>query len=263
MAKRKSKLKSGALSARTKSRSSTRRSVSARKSPTKRSTKKKKTTVTKTGGRLHAATTIKKPKTESVLNKLDLTPKERRFVEEYANDFNGTLAARRSGYKNGNAGIIACTMLKKPHIQQAIKDIQEEYSKQSAVTRERVMLELARMAFSDMANYIEVSRNGVIHILPLREIPVAARAAIHKVKRGVNGSVHYELYDKKAALELIIKMQGWITDNSNVNINGTLHERVQVYIPDNGRAEIGKDGTVIPVEEGKPGKKIKVKRKHK
>ena len=53
--------------------------------------------------------------------KKKLTTKERRFVEEYLIDFNGTAAAIRAGYSDRTAANIASENLRKLHIQAEIQ----------------------------------------------------------------------------------------------------------------------------------------------
>ncbi|MEK7764378.1 MAG: terminase small subunit [Nitrospirota bacterium] len=50
-----------------------------------------------------------------------LTPKQQRFVQEYAVDLNGTQAAIRAGYSPKTARSIASENLQRPAVKQAIK----------------------------------------------------------------------------------------------------------------------------------------------
>jgi len=47
---------------------------------------------------------------------MPLTPKQKRFCEEYVIDFNGTQAAIRAGYSKKTAAAIANEILAKPEI---------------------------------------------------------------------------------------------------------------------------------------------------
>ena len=69
-----------------------------------------------------------------------LTPKQRRFVEEYcANGFNGTQAAITAGYSKKTAARIASQNVRKLDIQQAIYAELDRLSKATGVTAEDVI----------------------------------------------------------------------------------------------------------------------------
>ena len=50
-----------------------------------------------------------------------LTAKQERFVEEYLVDLNATQAAKRAGYSERTATEIGYENLRKPHLQEALK----------------------------------------------------------------------------------------------------------------------------------------------
>ena len=60
-----------------------------------------------------------------------MTPKVRRFIEEYVVDFNATQAAIRAGYSEKSAGIIGFENLRKPIIKEAIAQGRAEMSEAS------------------------------------------------------------------------------------------------------------------------------------
>jgi len=63
-----------------------------------------------------------------------LTPKQRKFCEEYLIDLNATQAALRAGYSKKTAKDIACQNLAKPNISEKIAELQEETRKRTLVT---------------------------------------------------------------------------------------------------------------------------------
>lgn len=69
----------------------------------------------------------------------DLTPKQRRFVEEYLVDLNATQAAIRAGYSEDTARSIASENLSKPDIQEAIGCAMAERSERTKVTSDYVI----------------------------------------------------------------------------------------------------------------------------
>lgn len=71
-----------------------------------------------------------------------LTPKERRFVEEYPVDLNATQAARRAGYSHKSAKDIGSELLHKPKIIAALGNVLAKRSKEAGVNRAWVLTEL-------------------------------------------------------------------------------------------------------------------------
>ena len=80
-----------------------------------------------------------------------LTAKNKLFVEEYvANHYNATqayMAAYQCDYSSANKK--AFTLLKKPEVKEYIKEIQRERTEQLNITADRVLEELASIAFAE------------------------------------------------------------------------------------------------------------------
>lgn len=76
--------------------------------------------------------------------------KQERFVEEYLVDLNATKAAERAGYSKASARSIGHELLTKPDIQNEIAAAKAARSKRTAITQEKVLRELARIAFVDL-----------------------------------------------------------------------------------------------------------------
>lgn len=75
-----------------------------------------------------------------------LTDKQRRFVGEYLVDLNATAAAVRAGYKNQDSGR---QLIAKSHVAAAIAEAQNERSRRTNITADRVLNELASIAFDE------------------------------------------------------------------------------------------------------------------
>lgn len=118
----------------------------------------------------------KKPAPESK----PLTPAEVVFVDEYLIDLNATQAYRRA--------YPACTymtaqtegnrFLRKPHIAREIKAAKKARAERTRITADRVLKELARIAFSDVFDLFDADGK----LAPARNIPLDARRAISGVK---------------------------------------------------------------------------------
>ena len=84
-----------------------------------------------------------------------LTAKQQRFIEEYPVDLNATQAAIRAGYSRRTAFVIGYENLKKPHIKAPIQKKLAELSRNAGITAERVLNELAAVAFGNIYDLID------------------------------------------------------------------------------------------------------------
>ena len=78
-----------------------------------------------------------------------LTDKQRRFVEEYLVDLNATAAARRAGYSERTADHIGPELLGKTWVAVAIQEAMQQRSRRTEITQDRVLNELAIVAFGE------------------------------------------------------------------------------------------------------------------
>ncbi len=76
-----------------------------------------------------------------------LTPKQRRFVEEYLVDLNGTQAAIGAGYSKRTAQEQSSRLLSNVMVRRVIDAATEALSERTEVTVERVVNELSFVAF--------------------------------------------------------------------------------------------------------------------
>ena len=157
---------------------------------------------------------------------MKLTAKQIRFVDEYLVDFNGTQAAIRAGYSEKTAAATAARLLRNVNIQAEISRRQKDLQRRTEVTQERVVMELARVAFADATDYVQVEtriiNKGDIEV-PIElavhketaELSADQRAAIASIKQGANG-VEIKLHDKIKALELLGRHIGMFNDKLEV-----------------------------------------------
>lgn len=79
-----------------------------------------------------------------------LTPKQARFVVEYLIDLNATQAASRAGYSRRTANEQGARLLAKVSVAAAIQAAQAKRSERTEITADRVLTELAKLAFSNI-----------------------------------------------------------------------------------------------------------------
>lgn len=156
-----------------------------------------------------------------------LTPKQMRFVDEYLVDLNATQAAIRAGYSTKTAHVTGPENLGKPRIAEEISRRQKDLQRRTEVTQDRVVKELARIAFANIADYIHVETQTrtkddgtevtyqIVMFNETQELSADQRAALAVVKQSVNG-FELKLHDKIKALELLGRHIGMFTDKLEV-----------------------------------------------
>ena len=136
-----------------------------------------------------------------------LTQKQQRFCDEYLVDLNATQAALRAGYSKKTAYSIGVENLRKPEIQAEIQKRQNRLRNKLEITQEKVLRELAAIAFangSDFAKVVNIGSLPTVEMIPTDELPPEKLPAIAGIKTTQTG-VEVKLHDKVKALELIGK----------------------------------------------------------
>lgn len=151
--------------------------------------------------------------------KRQLSEQRQRFVEEYLIDLNGTQAAIRAGYSVKTAQEQASRLLSNVMVQEAISKAMAARSKRTGVNQDRVVLELAKIAFVKMTDVVD--GNGRIR----EDATDDDLACIESIKykesdNEFGGSVEREVKigSKLKALELLGKHLGMWNDKLDVNI---------------------------------------------
>lgn len=152
---------------------------------------------------------------------MSLSPKQKRFCEEYMIDLNATQAAIRAGYSVKTAGQIGEQNLKKLDISRKIEQLQAERSRRTGITADRVLQELAKIAF---VNPMDVIDTETVSVKSTDPDDTAAIASVRQKtfptmagKTGIEREI--KLYDKVKALELLGKHLGLFTDKIDLNGN--------------------------------------------
>lgn len=94
---------------------------------------------------------------------MSLTPKQRRFVNEYCVDENATQAALRAGYSENGAGVQAHMLLKNIKIKEAIAERMEEVAVAASITPEWVVGQWAKIAQANPNDITQVRRTCCRH----------------------------------------------------------------------------------------------------
>ena len=146
-----------------------------------------------------------------------MTDKQKKFVEEYLIDLNATQAAIRAGYSPRNADKIGSELLGKTRVSEAIANAMAKRSRRTGVTQDRVVRELAKIAFLDMTQVVD--DHGRIRNDATPEDRACIESIKYKSSSGDQGeSVEREIKvaSKLKALELLGKHLGMYSDKLNI-----------------------------------------------
>lgn len=163
-----------------------------------------------------------------------LNDKQTRFVDEYLIDLNATQAAIRAGYSKRTAGSQAHDLLKNPEIEAAIAARQAERAVRTGITQDRVLQELALLAFSDMRKFAEWGSDGV-KLLDSKAMEEADARCVAEVSESTTkdgGSVKFRIHSKVDALKLIGQHLAMFTEkiqHSNADGDFTLEDLLKAY----------------------------------
>nr|DAI90229.1 MAG TPA: Terminase small subunit [Caudoviricetes sp.] len=148
-----------------------------------------------------------------------LTEKQRRFVEEYLIDLNATQAAIRAGYSVKTANEQGSRLLTNVSVQQTIAKAMAERSKRTGINQDRVVLELAKMAFVKMTDVVD-SKGAIKEDASGDDLSCIESIKYKKTDNEFGGSVEREVKigSKLKALELLGKHLGMWSDKTDVNV---------------------------------------------
>lgn len=148
-----------------------------------------------------------------------LTEKQQRFVDEYLIDLNATQAAIRAGYSAKTADVQGSRMLANVKVQQAISEAMAERSKRTGVNQDRVVLELAKIAFVKMTDIVDSC--GRIKDTATDDDLSCIESMKYKSSESDTGSSierEVKISPKLKALELLGKHLGMWNDKLDVNV---------------------------------------------
>lgn len=167
-----------------------------------------------------------------------LTPKQAAFCAEYLIDLNATQAAIRAGYSAKTAGQMGDENLRKPEIQAEVSRLMADRGQKNEITADRVIQELASMAFYDPGQLADVTRDatdeevensgddgpvkdgkithGINRPQDIRHLPESIRRAIVGWSWDRAGNFTIKLASKEKALELIGRHLGMFRERVEI-----------------------------------------------
>lgn len=171
-----------------------------------------------------------------------LAPKQNQFVAEYLVDLNVTQAAIRAGYSKKTAAQQGHKLMQMQEIEAAIQEARANREARTQITSDKILRELARIAFSDASDYAKVvcmgspKKAGIpmqgVRLTPTEELSVDQRAAIASIEETQTG-IKVRTHDKVKALELLGKHLGLFTEKISIAaIDPAIVKEVEALIHD-------------------------------
>lgn len=149
-----------------------------------------------------------------------LTPRQAAFVREYLVDLNSTQAAIRAGYSARTAKQQGSRLMTNADVQSAIQAAQASREQRTEITADRVVAELARVAFGDVRRLYR--GDGSLIGIPDLGDDAAALIGGFEVQRsgsaedGFVTTSKVKVNDRLRALEMLGRHLGMFSDNVNL-----------------------------------------------
>lgn len=156
-----------------------------------------------------------------------MTEKQKIFADEYLIDLNATRAYRKaypSVKKDETAAQAGSRMLRNVKVAEYIAERMQARQERTEITQDRVLEELAAIAFASATDYAEVKDDQVFikDTAGLSENQIKAIAGIKQGKFGIE----VKLNDKEKALELLGRHLGMFKDR--VEVSGLEEEKTKL-----------------------------------
>ncbi len=171
-----------------------------------------------------------------------MTPKQRRFVEEYLIDLNGSAAARRAGYAKKAARTMAQKLLRHPDVIAAIEKAQTERAERTRVTADKVIRELAKVAFGDPRRLLSWGPGGVVlrESSELSEADAALVSEVSETRNAAGGTRRVKLHCKLAALTALGRHLGLFGNGRRPALNEDDHDNGEAGPADDARQRLAR-----------------------
>jgi len=179
------------------------------------------------------------------VTKNGLTEQRKIFCDEYLIDFNGTRAYKVAypSIKNDDAAAVSASrLLRNVKIEEYIQKRMKDRERRTEVTQDKVIAELAAIAFASASDYAKVvsmkhkdgSKFASVALTVTDDLSREQKKAISQIKTTQSG-IEVKTHDKVKALELLGKHLGIFIDN--VNLSGEVSAPVMFVFGDDEKSE--------------------------
>ena len=158
-----------------------------------------------------------------------MTNKQKRFADEYLIDCNATQAAIRAGYKRSEyTDTNANKLLENTSVAEAIEKAMAERSKRTGINQDRVVEELAKLAFVNAADVIDVNTATVLKDAKPEDLACIQSVKVKKTTKGKDTIEEREVrfYDKKDSLVQLGKHLGMFKDKLELEADMELNVNI-------------------------------------
>ena len=150
-----------------------------------------------------------------------LTAKQQRFCDEYLIDLNATQAAIRAGYSPKTACEQASRLLANVKVQEVIAVEMARRSKRTGINQDRVLMEIAKMAFVNIDDVIDLNTAQVKQTATKEDLACIQSVKIKPTEFGTEREIR--ICDKKSNLELLGRHLGMFKDKVEVEADMDLN----------------------------------------
>ena len=141
-----------------------------------------------------------------------LTDKQKLFCKYYLINLNATDAAIKAGYSKKTAKDIGCENLAKPNIQEYIQKAMDKRAEKIEITADKVIQEIAKLAFSNASDFMEIDQAGRIGVKDLTQLDTTFIAGAKESfdKDGIFTGVELKFHDKTKNLDMLMRHLGLV-----------------------------------------------------
>lgn len=144
-----------------------------------------------------------------------LSPREQAFVHEYIRCLDPVVAARRAGYSQRYASLVAADLLNREHVRNELQAQQRTVGHRLQVDTAKVLEEYTKIAFATIHDLYD--EDGELRA-PF-DLPADVAAAVSEVTQEVTTTGHvktrYKLANKLAALDALAKHLGLFAEDNS------------------------------------------------
>lgn len=145
-----------------------------------------------------------------------LSPRQQRFVEEYLKDLNATQAAIRAGYAPKTADVQGPRLLGNVGVAAAIAEGKRARSERTQISADRVLEEIAAVAFAHMGQYA-TWHDDKVSLTDSSEVDPRAVSEVSQRMTRYGNNVGIKLHDKLGALEKLGRHLGMWGDKGETD----------------------------------------------
>ena len=158
-----------------------------------------------------------------------------RFCERYFETLNGSESAIYAGFSPDTARQQAWQILQREDVQSFLQKIRLDYQQKTGITREKVLGEIAKLAFSDIRNYY-TEDDKLKAICDLDDNEAAALSSLKTYEEKIPGTdvviglnKEIKLYNKLDGLEKLARHLGLYEKDNNQSAVSISVPEIKVY----------------------------------